>query len=61
MPRSQSIPVARSISRIQILVSTAIVYFGTIFLEEMFFSPKAGSIQDGAGMVVTEIECTHTQ
>ena len=26
----------------------------------MFDSPKAGSKQDGAGMVVTEIEQTHT-
>ena len=33
---------------------------GTIFLGEMFDSPKAGSIQNGAGMVVTEIEHTHT-
>ena len=33
---------------------------GTIFLEEMFDPPKAGSIEDGAGMVVTKIEHTHT-
>lgn len=32
---------------------------GTIFLGEMFDSPKAESIQDGAGMVVIEIEHTH--